>query len=71
MTGKRSEPLTIDPRVDAKLEFCALSPAELRSVAGGESYAAQKVRESEAIVFVGGWGSSMYQYDFPGDYSNR
>jgi len=21
-----------------------------------------------AIVFVGGWGSSMYQYDFPGDY---
>lgn len=24
-----------------------------------------------AIVFVGGWGSSMYQYDFPGDYSNN
>ncbi|MCA9032173.1 MAG: cadherin domain-containing protein, partial [Planctomycetaceae bacterium] len=23
-----------------------------------------------AIVFVGGWGSSMYQYDFPGDYNN-
>jgi putative intracellular protease/amidase len=23
-----------------------------------------------AIVFVGGWGSSMYQYDFPGDYQN-
>ncbi|MCO6454408.1 MAG: hypothetical protein J5I93_03750 [Pirellulaceae bacterium] len=23
-----------------------------------------------AIVFVGGWGSSMYQYSFPGDYSN-
>ncbi len=21
-----------------------------------------------AIVFVGGWGSSMYQYDFPGNY---
>lgn len=24
-----------------------------------------------AIVFVGGWGSSMYQYDFPGDYNNN
>ncbi|MEQ8787387.1 MAG: cadherin domain-containing protein [Pirellulaceae bacterium] len=24
-----------------------------------------------AIVFVGGWGSSMYQYDFPGDYQNN
>jgi putative intracellular protease/amidase len=24
-----------------------------------------------AIVFVGGWGSSMYQYDFPGDYGNN
>jgi putative intracellular protease/amidase len=24
-----------------------------------------------AIVFVGGWGSSMYQYAFPGDYSNN
>ena len=23
-----------------------------------------------AIVFVGGWGSSMYQYSFPGDYTN-
>lgn len=23
-----------------------------------------------AIVFVGGWGSSQYQYDFPGTYSN-
>lgn len=23
-----------------------------------------------AIVFVGGWGSSMYQYAFPGDYTN-
>lgn len=23
-----------------------------------------------AIVFVGGWGSSMYQYAFPGDYVN-
>lgn len=23
-----------------------------------------------AIVFVGGWGSSMYQYAFPGDYAN-
>lgn len=26
--------------------------------------------EYSAIVFVGGWGSSMYQYDFPGDYGN-
>lgn len=24
-----------------------------------------------AILFVGGWGSSMYQYDFPGDYDNN
>jgi putative intracellular protease/amidase len=24
-----------------------------------------------AIVFVGGWGSSMYQYAFPGDYANN
>lgn len=24
-----------------------------------------------AIVFVGGWGSSMYQYAFPGDYLNN
>lgn len=24
-----------------------------------------------AIVFVGGWGSSMYQYAFPGDYVNN
>ncbi len=24
-----------------------------------------------AIVFVGGWGSSMYQYAFPGDYTNN
>lgn len=24
-----------------------------------------------AIVFVGGWGSSMYQYGFPGDYGNN
>lgn len=24
-----------------------------------------------AIVFVGGWGSSMYQYAFPGDYQNN
>jgi Ca2+-binding RTX toxin-like protein len=23
-----------------------------------------------AIAFVGGWGSSMYQYAFPGDYAN-
>ena len=23
-----------------------------------------------AIIFVGGWGSSMYQYAFPGDYTN-
>lgn len=27
------------------------------------------VEDYSAIVFVGGWGSSMYQYDFPGDYS--
>lgn len=25
--------------------------------------------EYSAILFVGGWGSSMYQYDFPGDYT--
>ena len=24
-----------------------------------------------AIVFVGGWGSSMYQYAYPGDYANN
>jgi putative intracellular protease/amidase len=24
-----------------------------------------------AIVFVGGWGASMYQYSFPGDYVNN
>lgn len=24
-----------------------------------------------AIVFVGGWGSSMYQYAYPGDYQNN
>lgn len=24
-----------------------------------------------AIVFVGGWGSSMYQYDYPGPYSHE
>jgi putative intracellular protease/amidase len=23
-----------------------------------------------AIIFVGGWGASSYQYDFPGDYHN-
>lgn len=23
-----------------------------------------------AIVFIGGWGSSMYQYSFPGDYAD-
>ncbi len=29
------------------------------------------VDDYSAIVFVGGWGSSMYQYAFPGDYSNN
>ena len=24
-----------------------------------------------AVVFVGGWGSSMYQYAFPGDYNDN
>lgn len=25
-------------------------------------------RDYDAVVFIGGWGSSMYQYDFPGTY---
>jgi putative intracellular protease/amidase len=29
-----------------------------------------RAEDYSAIVFVGGWGSSMYQYAFPGDYVN-
>jgi putative intracellular protease/amidase len=29
-----------------------------------------KASDYSAIVFVGGWGSSMYQYSFPGTYQN-
>lgn len=29
-----------------------------------------RAEDYSAIVFVGGWGSSMYQYAFPGDYTN-
>jgi hypothetical protein len=68
MAGKRSERLAFDRSLGSAVEFCSLSPSELRRVAGGESYATQNVRQYEAIVFVGGWGASMYQYDFPGDY---
>lgn len=35
------------------------------------SLASVDADDYSAIVFVGGWGSSMYQYDFPGDYSNN
>jgi len=27
-----------------------------------------KSEDHSAIVFIGGWGASQYQYDFPGDY---
>ena len=68
MAGKRNERLAFERSSGSADEFCALSPSELSRVEGGESFAAQKVRQYETIVFVGGWGSSMYQYDFPGDY---
>lgn len=34
------------------------------------SLAAVNSGDYSAIVFVGGWGASMYQYAFPGDYAN-
>ena len=33
--------------------------------------AAVDADDYSAIVFVGGWGSSMYQFAFPGDYPNN
>lgn len=49
-----------------------LTPEELQLVQGGqsESLARKDARpEYDAIVFVGGWGSSSYQYAYEGSYS--
>ena len=51
----------------------ALTDADLDHINGGNvrpdlALSDVKAEDYSAIVFVGGWGSSMYQYDFPGDY---
>lgn len=41
---------------------------EATEVKGGADLRTARTDTSSGIVFVGGWGSSSYQYDFPGDY---
>ena len=46
-------------------EWAELSASEMEQVLGGE-----ETKSYSAIVFVGGWGSSSYQYSFSGTYYN-
>jgi hypothetical protein len=46
-------------------EWAELTYSEMEQVLGGADAA-----DYSAIVFVGGWGSSSYQYAFSGTYYN-
>ena len=51
-------------------DLAELSPAEMEQVQGGTNVEATvKVLNASSTTFVGGWGSSMYQYSFEGTSS--